>query len=182
MKRTNQGFTNYQFIFDIRFSCVLILPLLLNLQLSAEVLSPMPVLTGAYDVTKNIDKGHSISSVKYKVDIPFESKEVLSFYNEQLQRKGWSIYVDKGYSGSYSRWQEFKDATRKKTPTIKQLIACWVSTRKDMRAVLALRYILEDKNSQRKDNIVPQEVIFQIMPFKELPYPKKGEINYPFKM
>jgi hypothetical protein len=116
---------------------------------------------GSYDVRTYYTPPY-LWQMEFKVDLPYPSEDVLSFYGEQLAPLGWIPLREQGYR----IWQTFIDDTRQGSPRIHQLLA--KLKKGDMMIHIGIRYY----SFQSTDKAVPdnsvQSVNVMIMPFISL--------------
>lgn len=134
----------------------------------------IPIYTLAEHV-KFYNQGNTTYGVNYEAKVPYDSLEVLHFYDINMEKLGFKPFVEMYYKYSDRKWREFDDMRKKGHPYVAQLIADWVDAKHTKRARLVLNYYwyFKNANSQRiiyeNDNL---KVNFQIMPFSILPPPQ----------
>jgi hypothetical protein len=136
----------------------------------------IPVYVGAEDV-KPYKRGESIEGVYYKVRLPYDSKEVLNFYDTKMREIGYKPFVEEYYKYADRVWQSFIDGTIPRKPDVAQLTASWISPSGAKRATLGLRYYWYTDDQRGPKRVLgfndDLNVDFQIMPFVTFPPPFK---------
>jgi len=113
-----------------------------------------------------------IKGVSYTVKWPYPAPGVLEFYDEAMRKIGYEPFVEDHLKYADRTWQTFIDSTIKGQPYVAQLNARWVDPKREVRAVLNLRYYWYVDHSKTK--IILGEdynlnITFQIMPFFTVP-------------
>lgn len=126
----------------------------------------------------------SIESVFYHVRLPYNTKEVLEYYDQKLKKEGYKPYVEEYYQHGDREWFTFTDETKKGKPEVAQLSASWIDKTGTKRAELLLRYYWYVDRS--KPTVIlgvndDMNVDFQIMPFVKLPPPQRQPEQQPVK-
>ncbi|MFI5304561.1 MAG: hypothetical protein ACHQYP_07165 [Nitrospiria bacterium] len=138
--------------------------------------SQIPLYVGAENV-KRLKRGESVEGVSYRLQLPYDSKEVLDFYDTKMREIGYKPFVEECYKYADRVWQLFTDGTMPRKPEVALLTASWISPDGAKRAFLALRYYwyIDDQRGPKRflgfnDDL---NVVFQFMPFVPLPPPYK---------
>jgi len=113
-----------------------------------------------------------IKGVSYTVKIPYPAPDVLKFYDEAMRKIGYESFVEDHLKYADRIWQTFIDGTIKGQPYVAQLNASWADPKREVIAILNLRYYWYVDHTKPK--IILQEnynlnITFQIMPFFNVP-------------
>lgn len=117
-----------------------------------------------------------IEGVFYHVRLPYNTKEVLEYYDQKLRKEGYKPYVEEYYQHGDREWFIFTDETKKGKPEVAQLTASWIDPTGTKRAELLLRYYWYVDRSKSEVILGANDdmnVDFQIMPFMKLPPPQR---------
>jgi predicted component of type VI protein secretion system len=134
----------------------------------------IPIYIGAKNIKYYTLKNEMIKGVSYEVKLPYDSKEVLEFYDKEMRQIGYNPFVEDYYKYADRIWQTFVDSTKKGEPYVAQLIANWVDSNHTKRARLVLNYYWYVNHQKPKYVLGFNEdlnVDFQIMQFVKLPPP-----------
>jgi len=77
---------------------------------------------GSYDIHPQINGPFHDWQITYKVNLPYPSRDVFSFYEGHLRALGWSLFDDDPRHGT---WQTFMGSTKDGSPWVHQLISKW---------------------------------------------------------
>ncbi|MEW6296089.1 MAG: hypothetical protein AB1467_07445 [Candidatus Diapherotrites archaeon] len=137
----------------------------------------------SYDV-KTYQDIPNVRDVKYKVRLPFPSKEVLLFYDNKLKDIGWLPFVQPNYPKNDRKWWQFVDFRIEGKPLVHQLTAYWVNKDRTKLVFLVIKYYSRYLNKQwnmyageKNPNNDIQEIALQIGPFAILEPPEPGKMD-----
>ncbi len=129
----------------------------------------------ASDVERFKYSQSGVLQVKYTVNLPFPSLEVLKYYDSQLKKIGWQSFKTP-YFDNQGKWEPVWDASLKGMPLTHRLYSYWINKKKDKVVLLMLEY--RSYHITKKDifkNVAPnnnsQNVILQVGEYSELAPP-----------
>lgn len=132
----------------------------------------LPIYPNAQNIEEQSLNKDQVQTVTYSLEINYPAKEVLNFYEKEMQRLGYEPFSEEYYKYDDRTWSFYGDATIKGSPDVAQLKADWVDSKKTKRASLTLKYYWYNKSKKTvlNDN-KDLKVSFSIMPYYILPPP-----------
>jgi len=114
----------------------------------------------AYEI-RYISKYRFIKCVEFKIRVPNLSKEILRYYDNTLQKKGWIPFIEEYYSEGHRTWLSFGSQSR--------LAAFWIDKQKTKRIALEIQQ--EPLDIMRSADTTPEQIVtYEERPYYELPY------------
>jgi hypothetical protein len=117
---------------------------------SLDMVDPLPMYKGAYEVDKRQLDTESNQQLFYRLNKPYPSIDVLNYYDQYFMEHGWIKCI-----GNMETWQSFLDATQKQEQRIHQIARYWIKKPENKLSMVALRYNSEKTaKAQVPDNSI----------------------------
>ncbi len=102
---------------------------------SLDMVDPLPMYKGAYEVDKRKLNTKSNQQLFYKLNKPYPSIDALNYYDQYFMEHGWIKC-----SGNMETWQSFLDATLEQEQLIHQIAHYWIQKPENKLSMVYLSY------------------------------------------
>ncbi len=122
------------------------------------------------------------NEVQYNISMKFPPKKIIEYYDKELEKRGYKIYVEEAYRTGIRKWFFFDSFVNDKGELQKGKVTVffsyWTDPKKKIRAFLRLMYKGEFVGlSEKKPVSDLLNIYFSVYPFKKFSSPTKTKLK-----
>ena len=144
----------------------LILPVCIHLSLSlanssagsSTAAAEIPIFSGGYHVNRHLDDSRQTVTVNYRVQTIHPAAEVLEFYDQYFNGKGWIS----SFETCQRNWADLGETANTSKSPVRLVFASWEHAESNRKVLLWIRH--EWQSDQRQDEVV---VEYRLQPITE---------------